>query len=337
MEQNKFKLDGVIPSPVDERDYTYSMIAQVDSTVDALPASFQLTYQFPVKNQGQVGSCVGHSISEMDEIVRATDKQLSPGYIYANRTDSQWQGSGMMPREALSQLVKCGIPLNDFFPVNEEYPGIKATLAKYDTAKITANAITRKSDSFISLNKDEVKKYIFNEKKPVLVTVGVYESFYNAVNGVIPQATGKSLGGHAMLIIGWKDDKFVVLNHWGDWGGAKGYLYIPLTFNSFKEFWSVTEKPIIKPIVPTPDPNSPLIKPTANTVYKVQLGAFKDIKNAQALRTELATKGITSCLALYPGLYKVQLGTFKVKENADTLLKQIQRLGYTNAFIVTII
>lgn len=336
MEQNKFNFSGVIPSPVDERDYTYGMVAQADPIQVALPSSFQLTYQFPVKNQGQVGSCVAHSISEMDEIIRAMNKQLSPGYVYANRTDSQWQGSGMMPREALRQLVNCGIPLNELFPINEEYPGIKATLAKYDTTKITADSITRKSESFISLNKDEVKKYIFNEKKPVLVTVSVYESFYNTVNGVVPNASGKALGGHAMLIIGWKDDMFVVLNHWGEWGGAKGYLYIPLSFNSFKEFWSVTEKPIIKPIVPTPTPG-PIIKPQNATLYKVQVGAFKQLKNAQALRSEIAAKGLTSCISLYPTCYKVQLGAFKEKTNADALLKKAQYLGYKDAFIVTVI
>lgn len=343
MEITDFKMDGVIPSVIDERDYTYSMVAEVNTGEEELPKSFRLNYQFEPKNQGNVGSCVAHSIAEMDEIIQAMEKQLSPGFVYANRKNSDWQGSGMCPRDALAQLVKCGICLQELFPVNEPYPGIKDTLAKYDTSAIIADAATRKSLSYISLDLDEVKRYIYKEKKPVLFTVKVYESFYQAKNGVIPQPSGKLIGAHAMTALGWDERGIITLNHWDKWGD-KGYVYIPMDYVGFLEFWSVTDKPIIKPITPQPTPTpgpkptpSPIIKPQNAVLYKVQLGAFKNIDNARALINELTRKGIACCIVTYPGLYKVQLGAFKVKDNATTLLKQVQDLGYKDAFIVTVI
>ena len=338
MTETKFKINGVLPSPIDERDYTYSMISQVSTTEIVIPNDYLLNYQFAPKNQGQIGSCVAYSISEMNEIVRAMDKTLSPGYIYANRAESDFQGKGMIPREALAQLVKHGIPYNELFPINEEYPSIKDTLKKYPVGVIESDAVTRKSKSYLKLNKDEVKEYIFKEKKPVLITVSVYQSFYQTKNGIVPAPSGLKQGSHAMLIVGW-DNKgnFIVLNSWGEWGGNKGYLLISIDSPIYNEFWSVTDIAVIKPITPKPDPNSPIIRPNINSFYKVQLGAFKGRENADILSKELLTKGIANCIVIYPNLFKVQVGAFKVKENANEMLNKMISLGYKDAFIVTVI
>jgi hypothetical protein len=338
-----FKFDGVLDSPVDERDYTYDMVLGA-TTNNQLPDMFLLKYQFAAKNQEDVNSCVAFSVSEMDEMIRATEYMLSPGYIYANRLDSDWQGTGMIIREALSQLIKCGIPKNDLFPVNQEYPAIKETIKTYNINSLVSDAMTRKSDAYLSLKKEEVKAYLYNEKKPVIVSINVYESFLNTVNGIVPPPSGKRLGGHAMVIVGY-DNKgnFITLNHYGQWGGNNGFLLLDIDDEVlYKEFWSVTDKPIIKPAPtptpgPTPSPDSPIIRPSGNVLYKVQVGAFKNLDYAKELMMEIMSKGLPCCIATYPTLYKVQLGAFRIKENADAMLKQAQALGYNDAFIVTVI
>ena len=43
---------------------------------------------------------------------------------------------------------------------------------------------------------------------------------------------GKSIGGHAMLIVGYNDDKqwFIVRNSWGNKWADNGYCYIPYDY-----------------------------------------------------------------------------------------------------------
>lgn len=339
MKDFNFKLDGVLDSPIDERDYTYDMISRESTT--KLPDSFKLTYQFEPKNQGQVGSCVAHCLSAMKEIIDSTTKLLSPGFIYYNRAESDYQGTGMITREALKRIIEYGICDNNLLPINIEYPEIVDIVNKsYNTMSLYENAKNHKSLSYIKINDtEEIKQFIYNEQKPVVVSINVYPSLYETKNGIVPQCTGKKTGSHSVLAVGWtKDGYLIILNSWGKWGGADGYIYLnekdPLLF---KEFWGVTDVLIKRPVEPvTPLPPN-VIRPNENTIYKVQLGAFKIRENADNLMKQLATKNIASCIVIYPTLYKVQVGAFKVKENADIMLKKMKDLGYTDAYIVEVI
>ena len=65
--------------------------------------------------------------------------------------------------------------------------------------------------------------------------VDVYESFQNAKKGNIPYPevkTEKLLGGHAIVLVGYDDEKqyYIFRNSWGTSWGEKGYGYIPYKF-----------------------------------------------------------------------------------------------------------
>ena len=60
--EDKFIL-GAIESPVDLRDYNYSMLAGAADV--EIPETFELDYNIPVQNQEKVNSCVAFSLSEM--------------------------------------------------------------------------------------------------------------------------------------------------------------------------------------------------------------------------------------------------------------------------------
>jgi C1A family cysteine protease len=77
----------------------------------------------------------------------------------------------------------------------------------------------------------QIKEYLVNEKKHILITVNVYSSFYEAKyrNGLMPKDPyGTFFGGHAMTIVGYDGDLLKVLNSWGDSFGDKGYVYIDI-------------------------------------------------------------------------------------------------------------
>lgn len=84
--------------------------------------------------------------------------------------------------------------------------------------------------------------------------------------------------------------------------------------------------------VPVPAP-SPSPKPEpAGTIYRVQIGAFANKANADALEKEAKSKGIEAFIYRDAGLYKVQVGAFKNLGNAKKHLAAVKK-HFTNAFI----
>jgi N-acetylmuramoyl-L-alanine amidase len=67
-------------------------------------------------------------------------------------------------------------------------------------------------------------------------------------------------------------------------------------------------------------------KPT--TLYKVQIGAFSNKSNADALSREAISKGFDSIVLLKDSLYKVQIGAFTSKDNADRLATRARNAGF---------
>ena len=74
------------------------------------------------------------------------------------------------------------------------------------------------------------------------------------------------------------------------------------------------------------------ITDSTEKIYRVQVGAFKNISNAEKLKNELSTKGYNSFITNVNGLYKVQVGAFKNKANAQKLVNELKSKGY-NSFI----
>jgi len=330
MDIKNYKLT-CLGSPDDERDVLYSDIACADGEV-TIPYELDVPYQFGPKNQFKVGSCVAHSLSECEEIVKQANEQFSVGFIYANRSDSDFQGSGMIVREALAHLVKEGNVLNKDFPVNEEYPGIIAFLDKYGKELLFQKATSNKSKGYVRLNVEDIKRYLTVEKKPIIITVKVYDNFYELQTngGNIPsEPSGKLCGGHCMLIVGFKGDKLKILNSWGNLGD-NGYVHLDLSSSIIKELWTLTDEKVVKPPTPTPGPT-----PVGSILYRVQLGAFKVRAYADELVLELSKKGIDSCVRIYPDLFKVQCGVFKVRDNAVAMQNKLKELGY-DCFIVEV-
>jgi N-acetylmuramoyl-L-alanine amidase len=68
--------------------------------------------------------------------------------------------------------------------------------------------------------------------------------------------------------------------------------------------------------------------PNTSGLYKVQVGAFKEQKNADDLATKLRSDGYTPYVYQDNGLYKVQVGAFEKKQNADSLVSKLRNDGY---------
>lgn len=73
---------------------------------------------------------------------------------------------------------------------------------------------------------------------------------------------------------------------------------------------------------------------TANTLYRVQTGAFKVKANAEEEMAKVKKAGFAAFVTQVDGWYKVQVGAYSVRANADATLDKIQKAGF-KAFITT--
>ena len=72
-------------------------------------------------------------------------------------------------------------------------------------------------------------------------------------------------------------------------------------------------------------------KPAGVTaLYRVQVGAYKDKKNAEAQAEKLKKAGFDCFIKYVNGLYKVQVGAYKEKKNAEAQAKKLESKGFKN-------
>ena len=237
--ENEFIL-GAIESPTDLRDYDYSMITGSSEEIE-IPEKFELDYDIPVQNQGNVGSCVAHALMEMKSYI--DNDMYSIGFIYGNRNDNDFQGSGLIAREALKHLVKEGDCFKESFDYNIEYPEIRNKMSEIGIDKLYAEASQFKSLAYIRLSADEIKEYLVKYKKPIMIVVRVYKNFYTAKSnkGIIPsEPVGVYKGNHAMVIVGYDKDTLKIVNSWGN-TGDNGYYYLDINSSIIKELWALED------------------------------------------------------------------------------------------------
>lgn len=243
------KSNGCLPSPPDERDYRIARL--VPKAPIFIPTEYIMIRPEIIHDQGIIGSCVGQALASAREIGEALQKhvcELSPGYIYANRSDHTYFEEGMIPREAIASLKKSGVPRLECFPYNDTYPVLKQKLEKVKAA-CDLDAEPHRITAYAHLFTTQDIKIALLEIGAVPVSYDLYDSFNNAfMNGIVPipnRTKEDWIGNHMMLIIGWKKingaEHWIVLNSWGSWWGDNGLCYIPIRGYEFTEAWSLTD------------------------------------------------------------------------------------------------
>jgi C1A family cysteine protease len=105
------------------------------------------------------------------------------------------------------------------------------------------SGLTHKISSYTHLRTLEDMKECLDGGSPFIFGLAVYESFELTDSSgyvVMPKPYEKLLGGHALVILGYLEDKkvFIGRNSWGSSWGDHGYFYLPYEFMMDKELCS---------------------------------------------------------------------------------------------------
>lgn len=235
----EFKLN-VKRSPADKRDWKVSAIyprVSVPEVVDHIP-NMQ-----PIRDQGSQGSCAAMGGSAMKEWQEKIDVQLneymSPQFIYNNRKDLTEEG--MYMRDLMEILKEKGDCLERTFPYGTMGEPPIETLMEASKYKILNYASIE--------NIDDLKVSLYTNG-PCIIAVPVYNYTERMW---FRRPNDQMLGGHAMCVVGYNREGFVIRNSWGkDWG-KDGYCILSYEdFGLHWELWSTVDASSYHPAPPEP-------------------------------------------------------------------------------------
>jgi len=220
-----YKYD-LIPSELDFRDFKIESIYDVEIS---LPKKFDYIDQMrPIRDQGEQGSCSAMSAAAIKEWQEYKDigfkEYMSPQFVYNLRST---RGEGMTPRNTMQILNKRGIVPESLYP--------------YGTTSKIDNNLLKKALNFTIKGYAQVSS-VYGAKSAIIADGPLYIGLpvYNADKPKFwlqDNPRQAMLGGHAVVIVGWNEDSFIIRNSWGKNWGYNGFCYYP--FKEWGSHWEV--------------------------------------------------------------------------------------------------
>jgi len=192
-----------------------------------------------IVDQGQLGSCTANAIvSGLREYLleqKAAWVALSWLFLYweeRNLEGTVNEDSGAEIRDGMKVLNQIGVC------PEADWPYDISTFTNPPTDKMVTDAATYKVAEYHRITSLAQLKAALAEGLLVVIGIEVYESFESddvASSGVVPMpdtTKEQDLGGHAVLVVGYDDEKgqLIVRNSWGITWGDLGYFYLPYDY-----------------------------------------------------------------------------------------------------------
>ncbi len=249
----------------------------------------------PIGNQGSQGSCTawatGYCLASYMAArslewssLSTTNHQASPSFLYP-RAGAKWRayagswtcGDGTSIYHALQVLQEVGCSSLAVVPYD-----VTGSSGGCNENNPTTDAATFKIDSFSAVaygTRTSVQSQLA-AGNPVVFGATVYSNFMSWTGSNVYSApSGSSLGGHAMVVVGYDNAKsaYRVQNSWGTGWGDAGYIWMgysafeSTTNTAFVAARSDTpppqnEAPVITAMTAAPATVAPLVRATVSLV-----------------------------------------------------------------------
>tara|TARA_Y100000389_G_scaffold201835_1_gene245514 strand:+ start:12036 stop:13043 length:1008 start_codon:yes stop_codon:yes gene_type:complete len=240
---SKFQLNA-IKSSFDNRDYIYKNTDVLPKTLDYRPTLM------PIRNQGAQGTCYAQSAACMKEWQEKMDygfsEYFSPQFFYNNR--DYWNNNkkdgedsnedyGMTGRDVMRILKNVGICKENDYP----YGMIETADKISDNIKIEAKKHCIKK--YARINDINSLKSSLYYNGPCLIAFPVY----NMGKEMWKQKNGEDMnGGHAMTVVGYTEDSFIIRNSWGWYWNFGGHCYYKFEdWGAHWEIWTTVDEDTI--------------------------------------------------------------------------------------------
>lgn len=241
-----------------EEDWTYSdaVNAGVVDAAASIPSSHDLRADWwSVRNQARTGACVGFATA--DGVLRwhyvaagwlTKAQRPSPRFIWmANKETDQittypttfLEPEGTQTKLALNVARKYGCVLESDLPMN-------GTLSSLGRAAFYTRAASLRITTYHNLGTQlpSWRRWLATQG-PILTRLNVDSTWMNAssTGGKLKSYdAGSTVGGHAVCLVGYTKDHFIVRNSWGSNWGDSGFAYASTDYatRAFTEAYGAT-------------------------------------------------------------------------------------------------
>jgi C1A family cysteine protease len=207
-------------SPIDEKDF---LLSTIYPSKTKLPDEYDLRNQMPpIRDQGIQGTCSAQTAAAMKEWQEKVDVgfkgYMSPQFIYNLR--EEYGAEGMTPRDTMKILNQIGIVPEKHYP----YGKLENLNLETLNPELLDEASKYKIAGYARVDLiDGLKKALF-ANGPCYIAFPVYNpekrEFWK------PEFTGQqAIGGHAVCVVGYLKDCFIIRNSWSSEWGDRGYTY----------------------------------------------------------------------------------------------------------------
>lgn len=193
------------------------------------PFEFELPMQY-VHDQMTISSCVAHALASVSEYYNAKqhglETRMSPGYIYGNREETEYQGYGMYVRDAVAKMCEDGTVPMFRFPFDREVPEIVKLVQKHKP-KLDKEARQYRFSEYIATKNEKEIKTALMAGIPVIASLSWYSSPLIDDFDIIHFDHSKAPYLHCVIIYGWDANGWKIQNSWGKKWGNEGCAVCP--------------------------------------------------------------------------------------------------------------
>ena len=249
MDEIKYSLNYVKDNK-DSRDFLGSELIGISSAKKVLVETNKFDYtkdMTPIKDQGDIGSCVGFAISAVKEWQEQQEyiREIAEGSKYRKRRryydlSEQWiyyktkeidpwpNEEGTSFRYALKVLNKQGVPCEEGWKYNAKDVGKPEVWAPMIAKWYLCGSYYRLKNLASIVSSLET----FG---PLVIGVECFwEIFGVGKTGIVPMPRNpnRPLGGHAVCLVGYDPKKRLLKfkNSWGKTWGKSGYGFLPFSY-----------------------------------------------------------------------------------------------------------
>jgi hypothetical protein len=227
MSNGLYKL-GLIRQQLDGRDFQYQFVpVKLPKSIDLRPICPPVFFQ-------KINDCTANAGCSARQMLSGITNTLSRHFLYYQERvllNSTEYDDGATMRSICDSLKKFGVCYEEFDPYRNSY-SVKPSIEAYQ------ESLRLKINSYQAIHGLKgIQTFLYLKKQPVLVGIDVFSTFEDCgTNGIVkmPKRSEKSLGGHAILAVGYKKIGckyyMIMRNSWGISYGLKGYCYLPFEY-----------------------------------------------------------------------------------------------------------